>query len=148
RHRARDDGQRRAGRLTRTRAGGRMIALVIDDSRAMRSMLSRMVRDLGFEVVEAANGSEALEKLEDGLEPRIALVDWNMPEMNGLEFIEKVRRDARHQAVTLMMVTMEIESAQVMRALEAGANEYLMKPFTREALVEKLALLGVGCADS
>jgi two-component system chemotaxis response regulator CheY len=122
-----------------------MIALVIDDSRAMRSMLSRMVKELGFEVVEAANGSEALKKLADGLEPQIALVDWNMPEMNGLEFVESVRRDARHQAVTLMMVTTEIESSQVMRALDAGANEYLMKPFTREALVEKLELLGVGC---
>ena len=122
-----------------------MIALVIDDSRAMRSMLSRMVRELGFEVVEAANGSEALDKLQAGLQPRLALVDWNMPQMNGLEFVESVRRDARLEGVTLMMVTTEIESAQMVRALEAGANEYLMKPFTREALVEKLEMLGVEC---
>jgi two-component system chemotaxis response regulator CheY len=122
-----------------------MIALVIDDSRAMRSLLSRMVRELGFEVVEAANGSEALAKIQEGLQPHLALVDWNMPEMDGLEFVESVRRDDRLEGVTLMMVTTEIESAQIVRALEAGANEYLMKPFTREAFVEKLELLGVGC---
>lgn len=122
-----------------------MIALVIDDSRAMRSMLSRMVRELGFEVVEAANGLEALDKLQAGLQARLALVDWNMPQMNGLEFVESVRRDARLEGLALMMVTTEIESALVVRALEAGANEYLMKPFTREALVEKLEILGVEC---
>jgi two-component system chemotaxis response regulator CheY len=123
-----------------------MIALVIDDSRAMRSMLARMVRDLGFEVVEAADGREALEKIAGGLLPCFALVDWNMPKMNGLEFVESVRSTPELRSVPLMMVTTEIESAQVVRALEAGANEYLMKPFTREALVEKLELLGVASA--
>jgi two-component system chemotaxis response regulator CheY len=122
-----------------------MVALVIDDSRAMRSMLARIVRELGYEVVEAADGREALQKLRDGLRPRFALVDWNMPKMNGLEFVESVRQSAQHGDVALMMVTTEIESAQVMRALEAGADEYLMKPFTREALIEKLELIGVGC---
>lgn len=122
-----------------------MIALVIDDSRAMRSMLSRMVQELGFEVVEAVNGLEALGKLQAGLQARLALVDWNMPQMNGLEFVEAVRRDARLEGLAVMMVTNEIENAQVVRALEAGVNEYLMKPFAREALVEKLKILGVEC---
>jgi two-component system, chemotaxis family, chemotaxis protein CheY len=126
--------------------GQNMVALVIDDSRAMRAMIARMVRELGYEVVEAADGREALQKLDEGLVPSFALVDWNMPKMNGLEFVESVRSGARLEGVPLMMVTTEIESSQVMRALEAGANEYLMKPFTREALVEKLELLGVGSA--
>jgi two-component system chemotaxis response regulator CheY len=121
-----------------------MVALVIDDSRAMRSVLGRIVRDLGFEVVEATNGCDALDQLRAGLRPRLVLVDWNMPQMGGLEFVQHVRSDPTHVDSTLMMVTTEIETTQVQRALEAGADEYLMKPFTREALVEKLELLGVG----
>jgi two-component system, chemotaxis family, chemotaxis protein CheY len=120
-----------------------MVALVVDDSRAMRSVLGRIVRELGFEVVEAANGRDALERMQEGLRPRFVLVDWNMPQMSGLEFVQSVRSDTTHEAAKLMMVTTEIESTQVQRALDAGADEYLMKPFTREALVEKLALLGV-----
>jgi two-component system, chemotaxis family, chemotaxis protein CheY len=121
-----------------------MIALVVDDSRAMRSMLGRMVRELGFDVVEAANGKDALSHLRGGLRPRLVLVDWNMPQMSGLEFVQSVRGDASHRGSRVMMVTTEIESTQVRRALAAGADEYLMKPFTREALAEKLELLGVG----
>jgi two-component system, chemotaxis family, chemotaxis protein CheY len=121
-----------------------MVALVVDDSRAMRTVLARIVRELGFEVVEAANGRDALERLGAGLRPRLVLVDWNMPQMGGLEFVQAVRRDPAHVDSRLMMVTTEIESTQVLRALEAGADEYLMKPFTREALVEKLEILGVG----
>ena len=121
-----------------------MIALVVDDSRAMRSMLGRIVRSLGFQVVDAVNGREALSLLQQGLRPELVLVDWNMPVMNGLDFVRSVRSDAAHRDARVMMVTTEIENAQVSRALEAGADEYLMKPFTREALVEKLLLLGVG----
>jgi two-component system, chemotaxis family, chemotaxis protein CheY len=120
-----------------------MVAMVVDDSRAMRSVLGRIVRELGFEVVEAANGRDALDRMEEGLRPCFVLVDWNMPQMSGLEFVQSVRSDASHTESKLMMVTTEIESTQVQRALDAGADEYLMKPFTREALVEKLALLGV-----
>lgn len=121
-----------------------MVALVVDDSRAMRTVVGRIVRELGFEVVEAANGRDALARLHEGLRPRFALVDWNMPQMSGLEFVQSVRSDAAHSDLTVMMVTTEIETTQVQRALAAGANEYLMKPFTREALVEKLLILGVG----
>src|SRR5262245_29570602 len=117
-----------------------MVALVIDDSRAMRAMIARMVPELGSAGVEGPVGREAIKKLDEGLVPSFALVDWNMPQMNGLEFVESVRSSARFEGVPLMMVTTEIESSQVVRALEAGANEYLMKPFTREALLEKLEL--------
>ena len=121
-----------------------MQAMVIDDSRAMRLILARIAGQLGFDVVEAGNGREALERLEQ-LEstPELALVDWNMPEMNGLEFIMAVRKDPRYKSMTLMMVTTESEQGQIVRALAAGAHEYVIKPFTPDAIVEKLALLGL-----
>jgi two-component system chemotaxis response regulator CheY len=94
-------------------------------------------------VVEAANGREGLERLRQPPGVELVLVDWNMPEMNGLEFIRAVRADRAYDPVRIMMVTTETEQEQVIRALEAGANEYVMKPFTREILVAKLSLLDV-----
>lgn len=123
-----------------------MRALVVDDSRAMRSILSRHLHDLGYDVVQAADGQEALDLLVADPSVEVALVDWNMPVMNGLELVERCRRDAGLRSVTLMMVTTESEQSQIVRALAAGAHEYLIKPFTREALVEKLDLLGLGAA--
>ncbi|GIJ48692.1 chemotaxis protein CheY [Virgisporangium aliadipatigenens] len=121
-----------------------MHAMVIDDSRAMRLILTRIATQLGFTVVEAGNGREALDKLAEMSEvPQLALVDWNMPEMNGLEFVTAVRAEARYKPMTLMMVTTESEQSQIVRALAAGAHEYVIKPFTPDAIVEKLALLGL-----
>jgi two-component system chemotaxis response regulator CheY len=121
-----------------------MQAMVIDDSRAMRLILARIAGQLGFDVVEAGNGREALDKLEQMESiPELALVDWNMPEMNGLEFIVAVRKEPRYKSITLMMVTTESEQGQIVRALAAGAHEYVIKPFTPDAIVEKLALLGL-----
>jgi two-component system chemotaxis response regulator CheY len=120
-----------------------MQALVVDDSLAMRSIMGRILRELGFEVIEAKNGQEALNHLEQGAHPRVALVDWNMPVMDGVAFLRSVRGNAAWSDVPVMMVTAETESSLVLTALEAGADDYLMKPFTREALVEKLDLLGV-----
>ena len=119
-------------------------AMVIDDSRAMRAILARMLRALGFDVVEAANGQEALDRLQTLRElPVIALVDWNMPVMNGLDFVTKVRAREEWRNIALMMVTTESEQSQIVRALAAGAHEYVIKPFTKEAIVEKLGLLGL-----
>ena len=118
-----------------------MRALVIDDSRTVRAIIGKILRDEGLEVVEAANGREGLERLRQPPGVELVLVDWNMPEMNGLEFIRAVRGDRAYDSVRIMMVTTETEQAQVIRALEAGANEYVMKPFTREILVAKLSLL-------
>jgi two-component system chemotaxis response regulator CheY len=73
----------------------------------------------------------------------VALIDWNMPVMNGLEFIQQVRDDPRYAALTLMMVTTESEQSQMVRALAAGAHEYLIKPFTPDAVAETLELLGL-----
>ena len=118
-------------------------ALVVDDSRSMRLIVGRTLRELGFDVAEAANGLEALECLERDSGFTLILCDWNMPVMNGLDFIVKVRSDARFSSSLVVMVTTETETGQMLRALEAGANEYVMKPFTRETIEEKLRILGV-----
>jgi len=119
-------------------------ALVIDDSKAMRSILGRMLREMGFEIIEAANGREGLLRLRENGKIDLALVDWNMPEMNGLEFIRTVRAEQSYNGVLLMMVTTETEMDNVVRALAAGANEYVMKPFTQEVILEKLQIFGMG----
>jgi two-component system chemotaxis response regulator CheY len=121
-----------------------MRAIVIDDSRAIRMILRRIVGQAGFEVLEAEDGKEAIEVLT-GLDdpPELALIDWNMPNMNGLEFVAAVRADKRLRDMSLVMVTTESEQSQVARALAAGAHEYVIKPFTSDALLEKLALLGL-----
>jgi two-component system chemotaxis response regulator CheY len=119
-------------------------ALVIDDSRAIRMILGRTLNRFGYEVCSAANGREALDMIgQQDLALSVILVDWNMPEMNGLDFVKTIRADPRYREVPLMMVTTETEIEQMYRALEAGANEYVMKPFTDEVIADKLRLLGV-----
>ncbi|WP_370290459.1 response regulator [Nocardioides sp.] len=120
-----------------------MRALIIDDSRAMRSILRKIVTQLGFETDEAGDGQEALDKMRAGLVPDLCLVDWNMPVMDGYTFITSVRDNPEWRDVTLMMVTTESEQRQIVRALAAGAHEYVIKPFTPEAIVQKLELLGL-----
>jgi two-component system chemotaxis response regulator CheY len=120
-----------------------MRALVIDDSRAIRAIIRAILKESGLDVIEAGNGREGLAQLQAAPDVELVLVDWNMPEMNGLEFIEAVRAQRAFDAVRILMVTTETEVSQVMRALSAGANEYLMKPFTKEVLVAKLNLLDV-----
>jgi len=120
-----------------------MRALVIDDSRTMRRIVSRVLVGLGYEVVEAADGQQALDALAAGPLPDLACVDWNMPVMDGLTFVTTVRANRDWRDITLMMVTTESEHSQIVRALAAGAHEYLIKPFTPEALREKLDLLGL-----
>jgi two-component system chemotaxis response regulator CheY len=120
-----------------------MRALVVDDSRTMRRIVARTLQDLGFETVEAEHGQAALDLLQSGVEVDLACVDWNMPEMDGLAFVAMVRADRQWRAITLMMVTTESEQEQIVRALAAGAHEYLIKPFSPDALHDKLALLGL-----
>ncbi|MEQ1946135.1 MAG: response regulator [Bryobacteraceae bacterium] len=117
-------------------------AMVIDDSRVIRMILTGILGELGYEVCQAANGKEALQKAEHNPDVSLFLVDWNMPEMNGLEFVQHLRRDKRFAATPLMMVTTETEIHQMMRALEAGANEYVMKPFTKDMIEDKLRMIG------
>jgi two-component system chemotaxis response regulator CheY len=120
-----------------------MRALILDDSRAMRMILRRIMHSAGFEVVEAADGRQGLDALAGGPLPDVALVDWNMPGVDGLAFVNAVRDIPDYRAMTLMMVTTESEHDQVVRALAAGAHEYIIKPFTADAIVDKLELLGL-----
>lgn len=121
-----------------------MRALVIDDSRAVRRVIGGIVRELGYDVLEAENGLEGLAQLETNGAPDLILVDWNMPEMNGLEFIKEARRNPLYQNVLIMMVTTETEMSKMAQAFVAGVNEYVMKPFDKAILLDKLQLLGVG----
>ena len=123
--------------------GDLMRALIVDDSRAVRSMISRSVKQLGFETVEAGDGRAALEQLKQAGVVDVALVDWNMPEMSGFEFVCAVRADKAYDAMRIIMVTSETEMARMVDALDVGANEYLMKPFTVDALRGKLVLTGL-----
>ena len=120
-----------------------MKALVIDDSKSIRMVLVKILEEIGFEIVEAKDGLEALEALKSQGPFDVALVDWNMPEMNGFKFVSEVRKDMDLDNMKLMMVTTETETTQVVRALKAGANEYVMKPFTKEVIIEKLNLMGL-----
>jgi two-component system chemotaxis response regulator CheY len=116
-------------------------AMVVDDSKAMRMILSRSLVEMGYDVCAAADGAEALALLRE--EISVVLVDWNMPRMNGLEFLERLRADPRYASMKVMMVTTETEVDQMVRALTAGANEYMMKPFTKEILADKLRIMGL-----
>lgn len=120
-----------------------MRALVIDDSRAMRTILTRMMDTFGYEVEAVADGQQALDAVRRGPLPDVCLIDWNMPVMNGLDFIVSVRKNREWRDITLMMVTTEAEQANIVRALAAGAHEYVTKPFTPEVIEGKLALLGL-----
>lgn len=119
-----------------------MRALIVDDSRAMRSILGRMLKEIGFEIREAKDGQDALVQLKDWGKPDLVLVDWNMPVMNGIEFIQAVRAEHVYDGVLLMMVTTETEMSNVSKAIEVGANEYVMKPFTKDIVLDKLAICG------
>jgi two-component system chemotaxis response regulator CheY len=116
-------------------------ALVVDDARAVRRIIGGILRKLAYEVLEAENGRAALDLL-NGLEvpPDLMLLDWNMPELDGLETLKCVRAQARLASMLVLMVTTETEIERITAALDAGASEYIMKPFTPEILVERIAM--------
>jgi two-component system chemotaxis response regulator CheY len=119
-------------------------ALVVDDSRAMRMILRKTLEELGFEVREAGNGKEALSVLANEKRPiSLGLLDWNMPEMDGFELLRRVRELPEFGSMVIVMVTAETELERISEALDAGANEYVMKPFTKDILVGKLELAGI-----
>jgi two-component system, chemotaxis family, chemotaxis protein CheY len=120
-----------------------MRALIIDDSRAMRSIIGKILRELRAEVFEAGHGQEGLERLAVMGSADLVLVDWNMPVMDGLTFVRAVRARREYDQVKLVMVTTESDLARVSAALEAGASEYVMKPFDSAALLSKLESIGI-----
>jgi two-component system chemotaxis response regulator CheY len=119
-----------------------MRALIVDDSRFVRGYLRGLLEEKGIECEEAGDGQAGMDQMNAGLTFDLALVDWNMPIMNGLEMLKQMRAEG-YSDVKVMMVTTEAENDFILRALDAGADEYLMKPFDDEALTEKLAMLGL-----
>jgi two-component system chemotaxis response regulator CheY len=119
-------------------------ALVVDDSKTIRTILARTLREIGFEVLEAANGREALEVIEaEKTTVPLILLDWDMPEMNGLDLLKRLRETPEFSSMVVVMVTAQNDLDHIGEALEAGANEYVMKPFTKDVLVGKLELTGI-----
>jgi two-component system chemotaxis response regulator CheY len=118
--------------------------LVVDDSKTIRMVLRKILRELGYEVCEAADGKEALKVMEaEKSTVKLVLADWNMPVMNGMDLLKQLRRDPELSSLIVIMVTTETEVMNMVAALEAGANEYVMKPFTKEILKDKLELVGI-----
>ena len=119
-----------------------MRALIVDDSRFVRGYVRSLLEQKGIECEEAADGQAALDLIHGEKTFDVALVDWNMPIMDGLEMLKHLRAEG-FSGIKVMMVTTEAENDFILRALDAGADEYLMKPFDDEALNEKLAMLGL-----
>jgi two-component system chemotaxis response regulator CheY len=124
-----------------------MRALVIDDSASMRMYVAALIEEQGWETESACDGRDALRVLEQaGTESapfEFATVDWEMPVMDGCAFVEAVRQDSRFQGMKLLMLTARDSTEEVIRALEAGADDYLMKPVTAEMLQEKMRMIGL-----
>jgi len=116
-------------------------ALVVDDSKAIREIERKYLEELGFIVVEAENGENALEVLKSNPDIELILLDWYMPVMNGYEFLKKMRENQEWSHIKVMMVTTENQQKNIIEAIMAGANEYLMKPFDKEMLETKIKYL-------
>jgi len=119
-----------------------MRALIVDDSRFLRNYLRGLLEEEGIECCEAIDGQDGLNRLGSEAPFDLALIDWNMPTMNGLEMLTQLRV-LGYADLKVLMVTTEAENNFIVRALDAGADEYLMKPFDGGALHEKLAMLGL-----
>jgi len=120
-----------------------MHALIVDDSRAARSLVRRVVEPLGFEVAEAGHGEEALEQISPDNLPDVILVDWNMPTMDGLTMVRAVRAVREYAGIPIVMVSSENDPKQMARALMAGADDYLVKPVDEDMMRDKLEMLGI-----
>ena len=122
---------------------GRPLALVVDDSRASRSAMHRILASVGFDVLEAEHGVDALRLMHAEGAIEFVLVDWHMPVMDGLALIQALRKEPRWASLPIVMVSAEVDQKQIARAVLAGADEYVMKPFDGPMLIGKLRLLGV-----
>ncbi|MDL0080745.1 MULTISPECIES: chemotaxis response regulator CheY [Helicobacter] len=122
-----------------------MKLLVVDDSSTMRRIIKNTLQRLGYEdILEAEHGVEAWDIMDTKEGIGVLITDWNMPEMNGLDLVKKVRADDRYKEIPIIMVTTEGGKAEVITALKAGVNNYIVKPFTPQVLKEKLeVVLGV-----
>ena len=121
--------------------------LVVDDSAVVRKVARRILEKHGFAVREAADGQQALDAVERAM-PRLVLLDRNMPVMDGIEFLRALRAEYGPSEPTVVMCTTEAAAEKIMEGLEAGADEYVMKPFDEAILMDKLALVGFGPAGA
>ncbi len=127
-----------------TDTGVKLTAMVIDDSRAARTLVGNMLGKLGFEVEKAEHGQDALDKLVELAEPPAAVVvDWNMPVMDGVEFAREFRKHDKFKTTPLLMISSESDPRRVASALLAGIDEYLFKPVDSEMIRERLGMLGL-----
>ncbi len=120
----------------------RKTCLIVDDSRVIRKVARRIVEDLGFEVTEAADGQEALAHCRVEM-PRAVLLDWNMPVMDGISFLRSLRAEPGGDTPTVVFCTVENDADRIREALDAGADEYVMKPFDGDILEAKFAAAGL-----
>ena len=122
-----------------------MKLLVVDDSSTMRRIIKNTLARLGYkDILEGADGVEGWAQMDANPDIDMLITDWNMPEMNGLELVKKVRADERFKDTPIIMVTTEGGKSEVITALKAGVNNYIVKPFTPQVLKEKLgAVMGV-----
>lgn len=118
-------------------------ALLVDDSKAVRMVGTNIVGSLGFQVLEAGDGKSALEVLQNHPEIDVILLDWNMPIMSGLKLLKTIREDSTLPQPKVVMCTTENEMRQIVKAMDAGADEYIMKPFTEEIIAEKFEEIGL-----
>ncbi|MBL4760020.1 MAG: response regulator [Mariprofundaceae bacterium] len=119
-------------------------ALVVDDAKVVRISLGRIMKALGFEVLEAADGAAAQEQMQENDDISVILLDWNMPVMNGYEFLLALRADPKYiTEPRVIMVTTETGMPSMLKALAAGADEYIMKPFDKEMVMGKLDIVGI-----
>jgi len=116
--------------------------LVVDDSKVIRKVARHILETLEFTVTEAGDGQEALERCREGA-PDVVLLDWNMPVMSGIEFLRALGEEALRRRPKVIFCTTENGVAHIRAAIDAGADEYVMKPFDRETLESKFALVGV-----
>jgi len=121
-----------------------MKALIVDDAKVVRVALGRIMNQLGFESVDAADGQQALDQMAAHPDVDVVMLDWNMPVMNGYEFLIAMRAmDQFSSSPKVVMVTTETGMPSMLKALAAGADEYIMKPFDKEMIESKLSLIGL-----
>ena len=124
-----------------------MMAIVVDDARVARKMVAKMVEQLGFEVITAEHGEDALSKMDPLNPPDAIVTDWNMPVMDGVELAKKVRLTAAYANVPILMISSEADPRRVAKALLSGVDEYLFKPVDSAMIRERLEVMGVYTAS-
>ncbi len=116
--------------------------LIVDDSRVVRKVARRIMEELTFTCDEAEDGLIATDKVKIAM-PTLIMLDWNMPNMNGLEFLQGLRKLPGGDAPKVVMCTTENDMSHIMQAMQSGANEYIMKPFDKEIVENKLTQIGL-----